>query len=159
MINPVRNLKETTNRHGVSNRVNIAVINLQEKALVYPKAIKKLVKRVLKEERIKAGAEITVSIVNDRIIRKLNMLYLKKDLPTDVLAFNSTETFDKNNLYADIIVSSDTAAYNAKVFNTTFNFELKLYVIHGLLHLLGYNHSSAKKRKTMLRKELKYVHT
>jgi len=137
--------------------VKIAIRNLQKKVSVYPQGLKKLIKMVLKEERIKANGEITVSFINDGLIRKLNTRYLKKDSPTDVLAFNTTGVFNKNGLYADILVSSDTAIRNAKIFKTTPSYELKLYAIHGLLHLLGYNHNLANRKKIMHRKELKYV--
>jgi len=139
--------------------IKIAVINLQKKALVDQQKIKKLIRKVLNKERPGIEGEITLSLVSDPLIRKLNMLYLKKNLPTDVLAFNSTERFNKNKFYADIIVSSDTAAFNAKVFRSSLPYELNLYIVHGLLHLLGYNHNCAKRRKVMLKKELEYVHT
>ena len=139
--------------------LRIAVRNLQKKASLSPGRIKRLIKRALKEEGIRAGGEITVSFINDSLIRKLNKRYLKKTGPTDVLAFNNAGPFNRKGLYADIIVSSDTAIHNAKIFNTTPSHELTLYSIHGLLHLLGYDHNSCRKSKIMRGKELKYVHT
>lgn len=116
-------------------------------------------KRVLDGEGVVSCGELTVSFINDSLIRKLNLKYLNKNNPTDVLSFDTTGSFNKNAFFADIIVSSETAMRNAKIFNTTVSYELKLYLIHGLLHLLGYKHNSAKRKKTMQEKELKYAHT
>jgi probable rRNA maturation factor len=66
---------------------------------------------------------------------------------------------EQGSLSADIIVSTDTALRNAKIFKTTPSYELSLYSIHGLLHLLGYDDHSLKDRKIIREKELEYVHT
>ena len=62
-------------------------------------------------------------------------------------------------LEADIIVSSDTAIRNAKEYKTSPEHELKLYVIHGVLHLLGYDDHTNKERLLMRKKESKYVNS
>ena len=129
--------------------VRITIRNLQKKVFVYPQKIKEIINRILKEEKIKGKGEITICFINDTLIRKLNKKYLKKDSPTDVLAFNIADPKERGGLYADILISTDTALRNAKTFNTTPLYELKLYSIHGLLHLLGYDHekSLAEQRK------------
>jgi probable rRNA maturation factor len=137
--------------------LKITVKNLQDKNLISSLMIKNLIKRILKEERIKARGEITVSIVTDSLIKKLNQTYRKKNIPTDVLAFNISEPFNKENFFADIVVSADTARYNSKIYTTSLLKELKLYITHGLLHLLGYNHNTLFKKRVMLKKERKYV--
>ena len=137
--------------------LKITVKNLQDKTLISSLMIKNLIKRILKEERIKAKGEITVSIVTDPLIKKLNQAYCKKNIPTDVLAFNSSEHFNKENLFADIVVSVDTASYSSKIYATSLLKELKLYIAHGLLHLLGYNHNTPLKKGAMQRKERKYA--
>ncbi|MDD2680206.1 MAG: rRNA maturation RNase YbeY [Candidatus Omnitrophica bacterium] len=102
--------------------------------------------------------EITVSFVSDRLIAKLNYKYLQKKYPTDVLAFNMTDGPKAKNMLADIIVSVDTAKRNAAIYKTSVAYELNLYAIHGLLHLLGYTDHTLKGRSLMHRRELKYVH-
>ena len=143
----------------VSNGMKITIINLQKKVPIYPQKIKKPILKALKEEGEKEEGEITVCFTNDALIRKLNARYLRKNKPTDVLAFDITNPKDKGQLSADIVISSDTAIRNARVFKTTPFYELSLYSIHGLLHLLGYNDHSRKDKKIMRGKELKYVHT
>ena len=138
--------------------VRITILDRQNKILVNPEKIKKLISNVLKLEKTKNKGELTISFTTDALIRKLNKKYLKKNAPTDVLAFDISNPKEKEHLRADIIVSTDTALRNAKEFNTTPFYELNLYSIHGLLHLLGYDDHSSKNRKLMRKKELKYVH-
>ncbi|MDD3087171.1 MAG: rRNA maturation RNase YbeY [Candidatus Omnitrophica bacterium] len=139
--------------------LRISIRNLQQKVSVSPEAIKKTFKQILKKEKVGAGGEIVVSFVTDPLIRKLNARYLKEDSFTDVLAFETATPFDKKGFYADIIISVDTARRNSRVYKTTPSYELKLYAVHGLLHLLGYNHNLTKKNQLMRRKEEEYVHT
>ncbi|MFA5311283.1 MAG: rRNA maturation RNase YbeY [Candidatus Omnitrophota bacterium] len=139
--------------------LRITIRNLQQKVSVSPEAIKKIFKKILKKEKVSANGEIVVSFVTDPLIRKLNARYLRKDYFTDVLAFETATPFDKKGFYADIIISADTARRNCEIYRTTPYYELKLYAIHGLLHLLGYEHNSAKKNQLMRRKEREYVHT
>ena len=99
-------------------------------------------------------AEITLCLVNDPKIRGLNLKYLGEDIPTDVLAFDAT---------GDIVISTDTAIRNAAIYKTSPVYETYLYVVHGVLHLLGYDDRNPKGRKLMDNKAktiLKnYVHT
>lgn len=87
--------------------------------------------------------------MNDKRIRGLNLKYKHRDLPTDVLAFDISETKSAADLFADIIVSCDTAVRNARIFKTSPRYEVYLYVVHGLLHLIGYDDKNAKQRKVM----------
>ena len=139
--------------------VRITIRNLQKKVSIHPQRIKEKLTKVLKEEKVKRTGEINICFISDRLIRRLNKKYLNKDYSTDVLAFEIASPKDKNKLYADIIISTDTAIRNAKIFKTTPSYELSLYSIHGLLHLLGYDDHSLKDRKIIREKELEYVHT
>ena len=138
--------------------VRVTVKNLQKKVSLRPREIKKIISKVLQSEKKGIKGEINVSFVNDPLIRKLNKKYLKKDSPTDVLAFNIGDIKEETKLYADILISADTALRNAKIFKTTPDYELKLYSVHGILHLLGYDDHSLKDKKIIRKKELKYVH-
>lgn len=74
-------------------------------------------------------------------------MYLGEYCPTDVIAFDNSA---KNaEISADIAVSSDTAIRNARLFRTSPLYELHLYVVHGVLHILGYRDNTAGKRKHM----------
>jgi probable rRNA maturation factor len=95
--------------------------------------------------------------VTDRVISKLNLKFLNKNKPTDVLAFNLED--DKRSIIGDIIISADTAKRNAQIYKTTSSYELNLYAIHGCLHLLGYDDNNAKNTKIMRGKETFYANT
>jgi len=70
-----------------------------------------------------------------------------------------SRAYDKNNIFADIVVSVETAIRNANVFHTSPLYEANLYAIHGVLHILGYDDGSLKQQKLMSSKERKYVYT
>lgn len=138
-------------------RVKIFIRNLQKKIPVYPAGIKKSIFKALVNEGVKKG-EITVSFVNDKQIARLNSKYLKISSPTDVLSFNLALGLTKPDaILADIIVSAETAMRNSKIYKTTPSYELNLYSVHGLLHILGYDDHSRMKRITMRKKESSYV--
>ncbi len=134
--------------------MKVAVRNLQKRIPVNPKRITKTVLKILSEEGIKKSGEITLCFVNDPKIKKVNLKYLGKNNPTDVIAFDIAEPKAKDKLFADIVISTDRAVDNAKAFKTSPLFELYLYVIHGVLHILGYDDQS-KKDKLLMRKREK----
>jgi probable rRNA maturation factor len=138
--------------------LKIIIKNLQKKVPIYPARIKKSILRVLKQEGPKKQGEIIVSFVNDRLIAKLNLRYLKKKQPTDVLAFNLAGGLNSKKMLADIVVSADTALRNARTYQTSVADELNLYSIHGLLHLLGYTDHTLKGKSLMRKKESQYAH-
>jgi probable rRNA maturation factor len=132
--------------------VNIIIENLQDKIPINSKKIKEVVIGVLALERIRKKGEITLCFVDDKRIRRLNLKYLDKNSPTDVLAFDIASPKD-SNIFADIVISTDRAIANAKSFRTAAMYELYLYVIHGLLHLLGYDDKNKKDILIMQKRE------
>lgn len=133
--------------------VKIIVKNLQNRIPVNSKKIVKTVQRVLSQEGIKKSGEITLCFVNDAKIKALNLKYLGRNNPTDVMAFDITEPKDKDKIFADIAVSTERAIDNARTFKTSPYFELYLYVIHGVLHILGYDDKSKKDKLVMRKRE------
>lgn len=100
------------------------------------------------------SAQVNVVFVSDAKIKALNKKFHKKDSYTDVLAFDLGDELD-------IVVSTDAAARNSRIFGTTKQYELRLYVVHGLLHFLGYD-DKTRKQKTRMQKRaeriLSHVH-
>jgi len=129
--------------------LRIIIKNLQNKVPVNSKKVVKTAQKVLSSEGIKKSGEITFSFVNDRKIKELNLKYLGKNNPTDVIAFDVAEPKRPDKLFADIVISADRAISNAKIFKTSPLYELYLYVVHGMLHLLGYNDKDARQRQIM----------
>ena len=133
--------------------MKVAVRNLQKKIPVNAKRIAKTVLKILSIEGIRKSGEITFCFVNDTKIKELNSKYLGKNKPTDVIAFDIAEPKSPDKIFADIVISTDRAIDNAARFKTSPLFELYLYVIHGVLHILGYADKSKKNRLIMRQKE------
>ncbi|MFC4618030.1 rRNA maturation RNase YbeY [Camelliibacillus cellulosilyticus] len=110
-------------------------------------------------ERLHLGAaEVSVSLVNNDEIQALNARYRNKDQPTDVLSFALEESAedemeilgtDLPRVLGDIIISIPKAREQAETYGHAFERELGFLAVHGLLHLLGYDHQSDEERKTM----------
>ena len=135
--------------------MKIIIRNFQNKIAINPKKIKKAVFKILSLEKIKKTGEVTFCFINDRKIKKLNLKYLGKNRPTDVLAFDITadKGLRRDKIFADIVISTDRAIVNARTFKAAPLYELYLYIIHGLLHILGYDDKTKKNRLIMRKKE------
>lgn len=86
----------------------------------------------------RAGMDVHLTIVGDRTIRALHARYLGDGGATDVLAFN-LEAPGPAALLGEVVVSADTAARQARSVGVAVSLELELLVIHGILHLAGYD--------------------
>jgi probable rRNA maturation factor len=85
--------------------------------------------------------DIELIVSNNKYIKQINKQYRKKDTPTDVLSFPVDNEFGLPNIpLGTIIISVDFVKNKAKELNHTFNEEFTLLFIHGLLHLLGFDH-------------------
>jgi probable rRNA maturation factor len=91
--------------------------------------------------------EIAICFVSDPRMRKLNSLYLNKHSSTDVMAFDLSVNGDA--LFGDVVISPRTAVRNAREFKCTVVQEIALCVVHGILHLIGFNDRTAGERKVM----------
>ena len=98
----------------------------------------------------KKNIQFTLLLTNKTFIKKLNKKFRKKNKATDVLSFPIKSHFNKN-YKGDIAVCYEIINLRSK--KTNFNIEFDKMWIHGLLHLLGYNHVKFKDYKQMLRKE------
>jgi probable rRNA maturation factor len=128
--------------------------NRQTSLDVDPAAWRSLLIALFQAEGIRDG-EVSVSFVNDREIHALNRLYLGHDYPTDVLSFVLERTADR--LHGEIVVSAETAIARCNEFGWGPREELTLYLIHGALHLVGYDDKSSLDRKEMRRRETIYL--
>lgn len=94
-----------------------------------------------------AGQEISILFCNDEMIQNLNRDYRNIDSPTDILSFENGSVYEDEEgewLEAgDIAISLDTLPKNAEYFAVMQNEELKRLLIHGILHLNGYDHGEA----------------
>ncbi|MGH7780325.1 MAG: rRNA maturation RNase YbeY [Candidatus Binataceae bacterium] len=113
-----------------------------------------------------ARCELSVAIVDNAAIRALNREYRRQDKPTDVLSFSQVEepgapppdpaalTDDPATLLGDVVISIDTALAQARAQGVTARERLRTLLIHGILHLIGYDHErSAGDARRMFARE------
>lgn len=105
-----------------------------------------------KKHRLFSKTEVNFRFVSDQEIKKWHKDYLQDPTPTDVIAFSMREgekPLANEDVLGDIVISVDTAKRQAKQYAKKLNEELTLYMIHGVLHLLGYDDLVPKKKKVM----------
>ena len=84
----------------------------------------------------RARGAMTIAIVPDGRVQQLNRRYRRKDAPTDVLSFSS----DERGYLGDVVIAAGVARRQAKQAGHSLQHELRVLALHGLLHLLGYDH-------------------
>jgi len=102
----------------------------------------------------KVVARIDYNFVSDDELLEMNKKFLKHNYYTDVLTFSENRG---NRLTGDIAISIHRVKENAALIKTTFDQELKRVIIHGILHLCGYNDSTDKEKEAMRKRESKYL--
>lgn len=149
--------------NGILDKINKVAINggrvsvISEKIrLPLSKAkIKRLAEKILSILKEK-NAKVCIFFVNDAKMRKMNLKYRGIDRPTDCLAFPMREGAGNKihrEILGDIVISVETARKNSGYFDSTVKKEISLYIIHGILHLLGLKDTTASARKRMRRME------
>ena len=113
----------------------------------------KLLEKVIRNER-KVLGDLSFIISTDEFVRKINVEFLNHDYYTDVIAFDYSEGEVING---EIYISRDTVKSNSYNYNVSLNKEMLRVMIHGLLHLLGYNDKSAREKKVMQGMEEKWL--
>lgn len=111
------------------------------------------VRQILVDADIRSGS-VNIAVVDDPTIHRLNRQHLNHDYPTDVLSFLLEE--GEASLDGEIVVSLDTAAREAEHWRWATELELLLYVVHGALHLVGYDDHSEEDRAAMQARERLY---
>ena len=103
------------------------------------------------------GAELSLALVSDPVMRDLNKTWRGKDKPTDVLSFPMREAAgpgSQGELLGDVVISVDTARGQAVEYGHSLAVEGERLLVHGVLHLIGYDHErSAAEARRMFRKE------
>lgn len=90
-------------------------------------------------------ANATIAFVSDRAMRELNRMWRHKQGTTDVLSFPAEpDEFETNDSLGDVVISVEQAARQAKENGLTFDGEIAQLILHGLLHLCGYDHETDK---------------
>ncbi len=150
----------------IDNRQTI--VNIDEKLECF---VEDVVNGVLRYEECTEEYEVSISFVDNAEIKDLNKEYRHIDSPTDVLSFPMLEFVEEEELeglsqeefqeqfideelpLGDIVISVEKAISQAKEYEHSFERELAFLLVHGMLHLLGYDHENEKDEKIMFDKQ------
>lgn len=131
--------------------------NLAETGLAEVKEdlLREAARRTLDYTDTSSEADLTIVLTDDAQIQALNQQFLDIDAPTDVLAFPAGEDDPDSDAFylGDVIISLPTAIQQAQAGNHPVEDELQLLVVHGVLHLLGYDHAEEEERRIMWAKQ------
>ena len=133
----------------------ISIATPQEVIAVDRGKMRELVRTVLEGENV-LDHEISLAFVDNPTIHRLNKQFLEHDEPTDVLSFPLSGP-DAKKLAGELVVGVEVARQQADERGHDVHAELALYVIHGLLHLCGYDDKSAGAAKEMRARERHYL--
>ena len=117
-------------------------------------SFKKLLKKILSDYKI-TEAKLSIILSNRKLLNKLKKNYFKLDHFTDVIVFNLEE--ENEPIDGEIYISVDDVLQNSILYKESFHDEFKRVLIHGVLHLLGFEDSTMDKKKEMTILENKYI--
>ena len=138
-------------------------INNLTAVLVDKKSLIKTVKEVFGGEKIKNDIGLSIALIGLARMKEINKKYRGEKKATDVLSFSEEELPDKKTRakhavkdLGEIIICPQEVKKNTKRFNSNFRKELTKVLIHGILHLLGYNHEKSRKEAKKMEKKSEY---
>jgi len=143
----------------------IYISNMQQKIEIdesLESLVAEIIKVALKKENTGENVEVSVVLVDNDYIQKLNKQYRSIDAPTDVLSFAMNESIceqdyieneGQEQILGDIIISVERAKEQAAEFGHSFEREVGYLAVHGFLHLLGFDHESQEDKEIMRAKE------
>ena len=139
--------------------MKISIVNSQKKVSLDCGRLKKIAAEALVALGEKQ-AELSIYIVDDAEIKNLNYRYRHVDKPTDVLSFSMREGSTlkgTEGLLGDVVISAETAVRQAHGYRKKVKDEMDLYLVDGILHLVGYDDNSPKVRSKMERLQQKLL--
>ena len=118
------------------------IVNRQRRVPVAIRPLQQFCERVQRELRFSSGS-VTVQLISDQAMARLNSKFRHKRGPTDVLSFPANGAQPGGGGYAgDIAISMETARRNARRFSRSLSAEMRVLILHGMLHLAGYDHET-----------------
>lgn len=133
--------------------INIDIVTKSKKWDGKENLVEKITKKILPLTKVKAH-ELSISLVSDLQMKKINFQFRGKNKPTNVLSFPGLDQF----FLGDIVIAYETLAREAKEQNKKFNDHLTHLILHSILHLLGHDHEEEKAAEKMEKLEIKILH-
>ena len=137
-----------------SYKINVETIRPSQKPK--KRLLKQAAELVLAAENV-AGAEITIILVEDEYLKKLNRDFLNQNDTTDVISFHLDDLQNRDFFEGEVYANVDQIKRQALDYGVSFSNELVRIVIHGLLHLVGYDDQTLSDKETMTMKEDSYL--
>lgn len=109
-------------------------------------------------KKFDSNSVVSIVFIHDKHMKELNNQFRKKNKTTDVLSFPIMEKNPESFMIGEIIISLDKARVDAKELGISFEKEIFRLIVHGLLHLLGYDHGSDLEEKEMKSMEKNFLH-
>lgn len=110
--------------------------------------------RMVAESEIRRIGDVNIIFCSDNYILDINLKYLRHDYFTDIITFDYCE---KNILSGDLFISIDSVRENSVLYNSDFDDELHRVIVHGILHLIGYDDLTDEEQNIMRQKENYYL--
>lgn len=146
-----RHVRPALARPRTSRASDVTVLDRQRKRRVNGARLQRVIEGAATALKA-SGGEVVIVLARDALLRQLNRAYRGKDAATDVLAFEGGEGADA---LGDIVISIDAAERNANGAGHSLADELDILVLHGWLHLLGYDHESDQGAMTRIERRLR----
>ena len=140
-----------------NRRSDVALRNIQRDHRVNTRLLRRIALRLA--ERCFAGraCELTICLLSASAMARLNTTHLQHSGPTDVITFDYSEPGSGGGVQGEIFLCVAEAGRQAREFRTTWQQELVRYLVHGSLHLIGYDDRTPAKRRVMKREENRLV--
>ena len=129
----------------------VALVNRVRNRAIKPAALRLTAQKLLRASGY-PDAVLSITLVGDVRMRRLNREYRQADRPTDVLSFPLHDRA-QSKVLGDVVISVDTAKRQAAGYDAPLQRELERLLIHGILHLLGHDHHRRGERQRMEREE------
>ena len=117
------------------------------------KALKKACLSVMRAERVRKDAVLSLSALDEKEMEELNRRYLKRDGPTDVIAFSMGEDCEQGYLMGDVLICPQVILDRLRQYEVDEERVLEYVAVHGVMHLLGYEDEDEKDWEDMDRKQ------
>lgn len=139
--------------------VRLDILDEADASSLYDTAdLQRLAEHMCTDEGLEGDIEISVLLCDDAAIRRLNAEYRDKDTATDVLAFEQPASPHSGpRLLGDIVISVETVRHRCGDASESMREEIRMLLCHGLLHLLGYDHTSGTGEREMAHKQAHYL--
>jgi probable rRNA maturation factor len=135
--------------------LRVSIASPQDIVSIDRAKMREVVQKVLADEGV-TDAQISLAFVDNATVRQLNNRYLKHDEPTDVLSFPLSDG-GTAPLQGELVIGAEVGKEQAAARGHDVQAELALYVIHGILHLLGHSDSERHERDKMRERERHYL--